>query len=75
MITEPYRGEEVEGREVAWCHDCGTYSFLDEWLISPIGGGIPDACPVCGEWWPAGEGPITDPDERLVAAIKWRIAR
>lgn len=71
---EDYSGEELEGRDPVWCHDCGTYTFLDEWGDSSVG--VADVCPKCGSVFPAVVGgPILDEEDRVVAAIAWRVAR
>lgn len=43
-------------REVAWCHDCGSLSFVDEWAESGFVPGVLDVCPECGEVWPYADG-------------------
>lgn len=64
----------TQEREPTWCHDCGCYSFRDEWATSGVG--LPnDTCPVCGDLWPFnGYGPkarwddgydVADDDERV----------
>ncbi len=47
-------------RDPVWCHDCGCWSFLDEWGQTPWGV-EPDICPVCGSTFPAiADGPMGD---------------
>jgi len=38
----------LDGRRYpVWCHDCGGWSFLDEW--GEDGGGGFSVCPACGD--------------------------
>ena len=44
-------------REPVWCHECGCYSFEDEWETSGFGF-EKDICPLCGEVFPSMYGPL-----------------